>query len=448
MNIDHFIQQQKARGALDSSGNFSVNPFKAREKMAAFQTQDPNFYLLRFVQAGVALRSKSISIRLGWESVVVRFEEPALDSFSLEEVQSGFGRAYAKASGDALSFFLNGVHSLMAQAPNRLLLRWCYGEGQARRLMVSEHGMEVLEEREAPARCDFSLEVERKVKRTRVMDEIRALYGRCGCCPVPILVDGTPVNTRHNPTSSLFDGDYPSTVSGYLPNRFVFAERYFAVGQGDGLLLPDPNEREAQIKEIEHREDGGSPQADVFLLQASAGSHDALIRVSSHLQEQARLTYVQAGVEISTEVLPFDSLQAFVCVDGMQTDLSGTQLMKDERYHELRRRVLSEMKVLVGGLRGHLGSLKPRFDWTPERKFSAALMSVFAVFYLGSGVALWSVPVMGKAWAAGMAAFTGYSGSEVLKAKDNLDSELRQTVDCRLESSWIALIEELNKEKC
>ena len=72
-SMDSFLQQQRARGAFDSSSGFSVNPFKAKEKMAAFQSADPGFYLLGLVQAGVLIGSHQIKIVLGRENIKVTY---------------------------------------------------------------------------------------------------------------------------------------------------------------------------------------------------------------------------------------------------------------------------------------------------------------------------------------------------------------------------------------
>ena len=75
-NLDVFLDQQRARGAFDTSGRFSIDYKKARPKLAQYRLDDPHAYLLVLVQLGVLLECAEIGFIFAKKRVRVSFWSP------------------------------------------------------------------------------------------------------------------------------------------------------------------------------------------------------------------------------------------------------------------------------------------------------------------------------------------------------------------------------------
>lgn len=62
LSIDAFLGQFEDEGHLDSSGQFTIDPTRARDKLAHFLLSETRQYLLKLVQAGVALGARSLTL--------------------------------------------------------------------------------------------------------------------------------------------------------------------------------------------------------------------------------------------------------------------------------------------------------------------------------------------------------------------------------------------------
>ncbi len=102
MIIESFLKELRAEGHLDSTSVFTLEPRQAARKMAVFQNAFPAYYLVRWVQAGVALGATEIRVKLGRRRVSVelagvRLEEPlepgSLPGVGQESLLAGIGAA-------------------------------------------------------------------------------------------------------------------------------------------------------------------------------------------------------------------------------------------------------------------------------------------------------------------------------------------------------------------
>ncbi|MCA9795012.1 MAG: hypothetical protein KC910_24560 [Candidatus Eremiobacteraeota bacterium] len=438
-NLQKFIEQQKLRGALDSSGHFSVNPFKARAKMAQFQTGDPAFYLLRLVQAGVLARARRLEFQLMYTGIECVMVEPDFELLPSNQVLAGFGTPLAKGSRTAISFLVHGLNVLLGNPPESIELSWNRADGISHKVSVSEAGILQTESRHGLSYDWFGLTVKRQSSRKQVACETQALYNRAGCAPIVVLCDGTPVNSGSNAHSSLYSGSYPCDWNGYLPDHYLLAERYLGGGDSSGICLAAPSLRLAQFWEAQGKKKEGSAKRDIFLHQSPPDLPDdrltvadGVITIPISLVQPSTITYVQAGVVIETEKLTTSGVHVIYCVDGYETDLSGCQLVRDEHYAKLKRFLVDEMHGLAHEVRSRLRYIKARFDWTTERKQTAAAMAGILACYVFSGWSLWTIPVLGKLWAGALATVGSGGSGLALQAKANLDEEFREHLRERL----------------
>ncbi|MCA9797034.1 MAG: hypothetical protein KC910_34730, partial [Candidatus Eremiobacteraeota bacterium] len=86
-DFQQHLEALASEGRLDSSGKFSLNLQAARLKIASHQFSEPNFYLLKLVQAAVAMGAYFIDIRPGPKEVEVLFgASPEANLVSLGEL--------------------------------------------------------------------------------------------------------------------------------------------------------------------------------------------------------------------------------------------------------------------------------------------------------------------------------------------------------------------------
>lgn len=432
--MDSFLQQQRERGAFDSSGGFSVNPFKAREKMAAFQTLVRGFYMLRLVQAGVLAASTGIHVHIGWRELKVTLEGADLELFPPDTVQTGFGQSFTQGSGQARDFLMNGLNHLLSGELERLTVTWFKPDGTFTELLACEERLALSSGTGSHSRSSLQIKVERSANPAAVADETQALHSRCASCPVPIWVDGKLVNSPTNPFSSLYRGDYPfsAKVHGYLPRNYVLGERRLAYKGGTGLALTRVENLKFQLLDKVGVQTRGDTKQDTLLVQLSDGARDGLIRIPLAPSSRGTIKYLQAGVTVETESHRFGGVEIFLCVDHMSTDVSGLKLIRDENYTEALTFLLAELNLLIRGLYTCYDSLVARFDWTDERKVGAVTGVIVGGIYMWSAAALLAVPVFGKLWAMGMLASTGVAGRLGVSARDRLNRDLRDAVDDRL----------------
>ncbi|MCA9790557.1 MAG: hypothetical protein KC910_02130 [Candidatus Eremiobacteraeota bacterium] len=70
--LEHYLDSARG-GQAESSGAFSVDPVKARQKLALYQFSDPYVYVLRLVQAAVAAGAEQVTVSSGRRAVELTF---------------------------------------------------------------------------------------------------------------------------------------------------------------------------------------------------------------------------------------------------------------------------------------------------------------------------------------------------------------------------------------
>lgn len=83
MDLEGFLATQEEMGEWDSRAGFTIAVEKAREAMARYAIASPGFYLLKLIQASVALGSSQISVRLFRKEVVLSFHAPVTVSMEM-----------------------------------------------------------------------------------------------------------------------------------------------------------------------------------------------------------------------------------------------------------------------------------------------------------------------------------------------------------------------------
>lgn len=90
MDLDEYLEQALSGAPKDSSGQFSVDYLKARDKLERFRLPSPSHYLLKAVQAAVLSGAAEVEVKVLGQATILRFA-PRPDSplSSFEAVERG-----------------------------------------------------------------------------------------------------------------------------------------------------------------------------------------------------------------------------------------------------------------------------------------------------------------------------------------------------------------------
>lgn len=195
--LQSFLDTQRQEGRYFDSRAFTINSVKAMQKLGRFQLEDSGLWLVKLVQAAVAGGAAEVRITFGKRLVEVDFVAPPdwqADAI-LETVLSG-----TLPESRALSHLVTGVRAC-ASSPNEAVT-WSCGSA---RVELADDACKVLEihpdERfrlaaTRPARsrsvmASLTTSISQLAKQTA--EEYDALRSRCWVSPIPILVDGQPL---------------------------------------------------------------------------------------------------------------------------------------------------------------------------------------------------------------------------------------------------------------
>ncbi|MGE0492496.1 MAG: hypothetical protein AB7S38_24995 [Vulcanimicrobiota bacterium] len=336
-NFQSFLEYQRGRGALDSSGAFTIDYSKARVKLGRYQLDDQAAYLLKLVQAGVALGAKEIEIRVATRTVGVDFLEPEA-SLSAGEVIELFQKPILAGRPKAHDFLASGLNAAQA---NQITVRdtrvgW--------RLGLTE-GVELVEEQpdESPR---LAIEITRprsSLNAAARAAEAKALTARCQFCPVQVKLDGVFLNLL---SSVPF---YNDARHAELPGPSLYLAEGLKVETNlSGLGLPPLTSRQPGIEYVgQTRIETGARFPEVFVAWRDQPVAPRLARVESlvliprTLFGKGTVLLVSHGILLEPRhcELGCPGALAALCVDDVATDLSGLQLSEpiEDRLEALRQ---------------------------------------------------------------------------------------------------------------
>ncbi len=359
-NFEAFLAQQKARGALDSQGRFTLDHSRAKLKLAQFQFDDATAYLLKFVQAGVLLGARRIRLSCGLSTVTIRFEEPS-ERLGSEDVINLIRDPIESEAGRRFPILANALTG----APTSSIVFEDPFAGD--RLTVAAQLAQETLPKQDPGYYQFTLTRldKNRSAQTRAA-ESKTINERCDLCPVPVIIDGLIVALSRPGTH--FYSTSKAAVENSQP--FYLAELHQAATTGPGLGLPEVAPEPAITYIQGARAQTGFKLPGMFLLvrdspQKRPKEPDGarlLVVLSPLFEGEGRLHLVQHGVTL--EVLKLDlgcpGAVAAVCVDGLATDLSGFKVRPCQELSaaidEARAKVAELVKLTLEEL-PHLGLL-------------------------------------------------------------------------------------------
>jgi hypothetical protein len=196
--VDQLVASLRADGSIDSEGQFTLDREQARSKMQKFQLSDARRYVLELVQAAVLRGAQSIEFEIDTDDMHMRFDG---QPFSEAELDDLYGSLFRPGNDRAL----RGVRQLalalnaaLGMEPKHIHLR----SGDVELRMQPGRRDELIKHDAVQPRTE--IHVRKRVGARMILDffanltgrmaEAKYLRERCRFGPVPILLDGKPIN--------------------------------------------------------------------------------------------------------------------------------------------------------------------------------------------------------------------------------------------------------------
>lgn len=354
LEVEDLLSQLTAEGQLQSSGTFTLDLSRAKDKLAQFLFEDPFYYVLKLVQAAVAGDAQEFSVTSGTSEVAVAILGLG---FSRRQMENLFyclvGEGQSEASL-ALRHFAMGINAAVSTRASEITVqtfdgqagvevRWTkkgqtsVGWAPARgvpqtRFLMKRTAADMLSDIGAKlaSRDLFSMfSGDRKG-----MDREQGLiYDHCAFCPMPISINGRPcpgydlgqrpqVGGWATLMASLF-----GSIS--LHPKYHLYELFLPKGQSPGLAGP----------------------RHTFSSWARGynkdGQYSTIMVVPARLGEFVTVMPIRDGLSLKTKRLSWEGPGAIFYVDAaeLDVDLTETQLIGNEsnlRVFEELGRVLCE----------------------------------------------------------------------------------------------------------
>lgn len=349
--LENYLSQARAEGKFDSAGTFTIDYAQAREKLAAFQFQRPEYYLLKFVQAAVGMKSKAVEFRFAPESVEVRFVNPR---FELPPEQFG-------------ALITDSYEAHIDQHCRALALAVCGSgagticfrdTGTGREVNIQGGSLEFTElgSLRGDSKFLFFLSRDKAYSKAEIKAKEEVLRAACQFAPIVLKIDGKPLNESREELQfyeRCLETPYPA----------FWGEAIVAESTRSGVGLPCAG-RSAFIQLWDDRR-VCREQGEVWVclrdtepLEVPLERARLLCLAGGALEGRSALYLVQYGVVISEQAIQTSvpGLNAVLCVDGHPTDISGFQLRDSEMLEQelkqiyrlsdqLKKRLTEELEI-------------------------------------------------------------------------------------------------------
>ncbi len=195
------IEKLRCEGTYLDTASFTLDSLKARQKLAEFQLPGSGLWLVKLVQAAVVLKAPSITIAFARSTVTVRFEAPFLLEATelLNLVMSGqippqrerlhlvtALRSCASATTESVEWHCGGGRVKMDKQVTLTSTSW-------------ETGFLLVASRPPRARTlskTLATSISHLVRNTA--EEYEAVAQRCWVCPIPVVLDGRPLQRGYD----------------------------------------------------------------------------------------------------------------------------------------------------------------------------------------------------------------------------------------------------------
>lgn len=337
MSLSDFLEAQSDSGRLDSSGTFSIDFAKARDKLRLFSLPFTTDYLLKLTQFANLVQAERLAWNITTRAVQMSLFTSRPLKITLRDISQRLLNPVTEITEPDLKCLLVGLNGALAMQPQQLSIQDARGHHltlESDLVLLQEDTED--EEEALPSPEDgaaFTFTLHRKRDRRQSLQETLVIKERCHLSIVPILLNGEPLQPRI-PIYEKLDGS-----ERYLPQEFVLGERRLYAEKGFPVP-PWPS----------HPGDARDPKRKVFLRQRRGEEHHTRCRqwimLRYGLKANACLHYWQHGVIVDTQYhnLGVPGLEAVLDASDLNTDLSGLQVQEDQTSRKVLKTAGQELR--------------------------------------------------------------------------------------------------------
>lgn len=421
--LEEFLRSQLEEGAKDSSGQFTLSREKALEKLAAYQLQGGQSWVLKVIQAVVTSGAPELVLRQTGTDTEFHFAPP--QPWELQKFEEAFfdpevspDRSLDHLKRGLWSVSLHNMRPFLLACPGwgraliwtgKSLQRGPLTERQTVLLAISHRtvyegkGLPLLRNLEAAA------------GNAAVLTELR---DRAFVCSIPLKLDNRRL-------------DALQACPNYGTSKTSFPV-YLGFLAGDLPELPIPPGTMGEYKPIVA---GDSTVSKIFHPSAHLPPKVAVAcLITAHLREvqkgkvlvwetyaqQSTLFWVRDGVVVDWEVLKSSpgcvSCALFVSAEGLHSDLTGLKLSRGEAYQQRFQEALKTFKPFLFEAELSLAAM------VESQRLSGRVAG--GVLLVGALALGFMVPIWGLFLAGGALATMSQSGASALALEVNLKSGL------------------------
>lgn len=361
LSLDDLLADLRDDGVMESSGNFTLDPKKAEEKLRNFSFSSAFDYVLKIVQCAVASGAPRIDIEVNARTVEVVFDgEP----FTQNDMKRLIGHWLSETSQPGSRRFRHlaaGLRGAVAVAPSAVSFE-SWGESGGLRRTWDDEGwnLRTLESGRLPKVNTFTLTRTLGQSLSAAGSEFMSLFNshsdgdlgeeealksRCEYSPVPIYLDGEKVSgfTFGAPLYPGYKIENDPNPGEARPPHYV--DTFDLIDD-----LVDPNHH--LFEECLPAEDGSSCSLRSQASQATVRSDlepgtacQILMGVRAELGANKAI-YVEDGVTLCSKepVLVCPGVLALVSAETLNKDLTGFQLVEDNQF-EAKKNQLFGMAI-------------------------------------------------------------------------------------------------------
>lgn len=367
LRIEDLLKDLADDGVMESTGSFTLDPKKAEEKLRHFSFAEAHHYLLKILQCAVAGGATWVKVITGAGKVCVEFDG---DTMAEGEVAALAGYLLSQELAVEQRRFRHlaaGLRGAAACGPEAVIFDFFTGSRRVRRIW-DKAGWRQAEcpGDNKPALHRFILDRTFGQSMTAAKEEFvsaigtgytaeeKMLVDRCRYAVCGILLDGETV-----PGPRFGEARYPGYDIGSDPNPGeARPPRYIRSGffLKDDYMVADHHLIERLVPSTADFP-GCLPlpvsEATLRLDPPESGLCCAWIAITAAL-DPPRITYVEDGVIVESERdasdIPVAGFHAVVSTIGLQKDLTGFQLVRDESFERQRKWLLEQALEMKGRL--------------------------------------------------------------------------------------------------
>ncbi len=339
LDVDDLLSQLSSEGELQSSGRFTVDVSKAKEKLAQFQFQDAFYYILKLVQAAVAGGASGLSLQSRTAEVEVTILGLGFTPYQLENVLYSL-MADSSETTPALRHFAMGLNAAVNTRASEIVVQSFDGKeglevhwtkkGQRSGAWAPKKALPQTRMLLKRTAADVFSDISAKIGSRDIfsmfsgdrkgMDREQALiYDHCAFCPMPISINGRPcpgydlgVPAYSGVLSTLWSRLFePSAVD---PKHHLF-EVYLPAHGGAAVSGP---------RLTHSRWPRGFEKNSLF---------SAILVVPARLSESTVVMPIRDGISLKPFHVAWDGPGAIFYLDArdLEVDLTEVNLIKNEK---------------------------------------------------------------------------------------------------------------------